>query len=151
MLKQELAFAGIGKYVYLTSLADFLEAEKDNSSADLLFASVVCRSEAVSLFRGLDRQAMLALTKKVSCPIGEGFRQIIERSSESLEKPFRVAVDNYHEEDNWENKFLLQFAYYIWCSNLEYYKENMSREGLTRRRSRHLFITSMPLTTPLVL
>lgn len=126
------------KYVYLTSLADFLEAEKDNSSADLLFASVVCRSEAESLFRGLDRQAMLALTKKVSCPIGEGFRQIIERSSESLEKPFRVAVDNYHEEDNWENKFLLQFAYYIWCSNLEYYKENMSRGGLDEKKVKTL-------------
>lgn len=81
---------------------------------------------------------MLALTKKVSCPIGEGFRQIIERSSESLEKPFRVAVDNYHEEDNWENKFLLQFAYYIWCSNLEYYKENMSRGGLDEKKVKTL-------------
>lgn len=115
------------KYVYLTSLADFLEAEKDNSSADLLFASVVCRSEAESLFRGLDRQAMLALAKNVSCPIGEGFRQIIESSAESLEKPFLVAVGIYHEDDTWENKFLLQLAYYIWCSNLEYYKESMSR------------------------
>lgn len=126
------------KYVYLTSLADFLKAEKEDSSADVLFASVVCRSEAESLFRGLDRQAMLALAKKVSCPISNGFRQIIELSAESLEKPFRVAIGKYHEDGNWENKFLLQFAYYIWCSNLEYYKENMSRGRLDEKKVKTL-------------
>ncbi len=126
------------KYVCLTSLADFLKAENGKSSADLLFASVVCRSEAESLFRGLDRQAMLALVQKVSCPIGEGFGQIIESSAESLEKPFLVSLGNYHEEDSWENKFLLQFAYYIWCSNLEYYKESMSMGRLDEKKVKTL-------------
>lgn len=126
------------KYVYLTSLADSLKAENCNSSADLLFASVVCRSEAESLFRGLDRQAMLALAKKVSCPIGDGFRQIVEGSAESLKKPFLAMLDNYHEDDNWENKFLLQLAYYIWCSSLEYYKDEMSRGGFDEKKAKTL-------------
>lgn len=126
------------KHVYLTSLADFLEAENGKSGADLLFASVVCRSEAESLFRGLDKQAMLALTQKVSCPIGEGFGQIVESSAASLEKPFLDAAANYNEDDSWENKFLLQFAYYIWCSNLEYYKENMTRERLDEKKVKTL-------------
>lgn len=121
------------KHVYLASLADFLEAENGKSSADLLFASVVCRSEAESLFRGLDRHAMLTLAEKVSCTIGEGFSQIMDGSAASLEKPFLEAAGNYHEDDNWENKLLLQFAYYVWCSNLEYYKENMSRGRLDEK------------------